>query len=105
MLAIDYCSNICTAVNQESCYTWKPCLGSINPEIDRIGFMCETEGGRVYVTSNPGQTVFYIEYVEGDNNPFSDYGRHVVKCESVAYSCYDVPAIIMHADKNAGKYV
>ena len=105
MLTIDYCSNICTAVNQESRYTWKPCLGSINPETDRIGFMCETEGGRVYVTSNSGQTIFYIEYVEGDNNPFSDYGRHVVKFESVTHSCYDVPAIIMHADKNADKYV
>ena len=75
--------DICDEVNEHSRYTWEPCLGWINPDNGSLGVMCATEYGRIYIgrrdAHKGGLFDFYIYWVDGDNSPCSDNGRHVKK--------------------------
>lgn len=99
----------CDNVNKDSRYTWEPCFGWIRPEKGKFGIMCDTEYGRIYICADSDSIhacgflfEFSIYWVDGDNNPYNDNGRNIIR---ETYICADdVEKIMLKAeDINAWK--
>lgn len=94
---------ICSEVNEHSRYTWEPCLGWIRPEKNEFGIMCDTEYGRIYIHADSDSVhacgflfAFHIYWIDGNNNPYSDNGRCIIRD---IYICSDdIEKIMLKAE-------